>query len=441
MSVYSLASASNSLELIKFDDESSVEAAKGREFVESVISHSSNRSKNVPRKEYNKFRKIFWEEPIYNASILNPCRISYDQQFGEMKAHWSRAGKKFSMEPRISKHSLYEHPGGPDKPEEFPHVSEKAVPYWGHERQIDPLRVARFTARPMLRTVPRQKLTRIEETAHLGPGVYKLPDPWLESTKPVCGIVRPTSCFKSTSRKEGIIPDPKRTLSPPKSALRNLLQLPEGKPHRAEEPSTIIPLQTGLRMSTSINELYPSRATTSFVTHHSTTLPSPAQLGNNALSPSETPCVPNEAMLAGYYQLGTSETHSLSTLDGDQMLRTSPSHLIGFGFDAPNNHHSSVNTNLNMNTNPPSTTHSYNRSQGGLVSGGVGGTGVTPSKQGSPKRNVKGFSFLKGTLGASALEVVTGTTQADILYRRVQTKDGEHLIIPVSRICMYMYGV
>ena len=195
-----------------------------------------------------------------------------------------------------------------------------------------------------------------------------------------------------------------------------------------EEPSTIIPLQTGLRKSTSINELYPSRATTSFVSRHSTANQSPNQKNYKALSPSETPLVPNESLLSGFYQLGSSEINSLSTMDEDIMLKTSPSHLVGFGFDAPN----SFSTNINL-TNPPSTSLSNQR----------GNTTGTVAKQSSPKRNIKGFSFLKGALGASALEVVTGTTQADILYRRVQTKDGEHLIIPVSdvHVCCNEYVV
>ena len=36
---------------------------------------------------------------------------------------------------------------------------------------------------------------------NLGRGSYKLPDPWLDSLKPICGIIRPTSSFSRPSKK------------------------------------------------------------------------------------------------------------------------------------------------------------------------------------------------------------------------------------------------
>ncbi len=157
--VHSVVGSISNSENFKFEDGSSFDAERGRIFADSVMSGSFTTKKTVkPRKEYPEFRRMFWEEPIYNASIANPYRISYDQQFGEMQAHWSRAGKKFSDEPRIAKTDAFNRPGGPDKPEEFPKYSEKPLQYFGHVRQIDPLRVARETSKPIDRKVDFKKL-------------------------------------------------------------------------------------------------------------------------------------------------------------------------------------------------------------------------------------------------------------------------------------------
>ena len=409
--VQSVVSASGSTELIKFDDDSTVQAAKGREFVDSVIAHAGS-DKSVPRKEYQAFRKMYWEEPIYNAALFNPFKISYEQQFGEMAAHWSRSGKKFSDEPRISKGALFEAPGGPTRPEEFAHISEKPIPYWGHERAIDPFRVARFTARPLPKTVGRKKMTKIEETAHLGPGIYKLHDPWLDSQQRVCGRVQQTSSFKSQTQRCGILPAKSRVPEPRTPAVRNLFQRPASKPKRMEEESSIVTLETGTRKSTAVNELYPSREALSFAN-------SPSGLDSNALAggnaPDEIPS--EEQLLAGYLQYGSLD-------GGEQDPNMTKQNMVGFNFEVDNSY--------SRNSIPHSPEKGYHAPE--PVEDSMNVLSPVPARPASP-----GFKFLKGQLGPSALDVVTGTTQADISFRRVELSTGGPLIVPVSihpRHCM-----
>lgn len=47
---------------------------------------------------------------------------------------------------------------------------------------------------------------RLEETAHLGPGCYELPDLWVQNLKSVRGRLVPSSGFCSPQNKEVIRP-------------------------------------------------------------------------------------------------------------------------------------------------------------------------------------------------------------------------------------------
>lgn len=52
----------------------------------------------------------------------------------------------------------------------------------------------------------------------------------------------------------------------------------------------------------------------------------------------------------------------------------------------------------------------------------------------SIKSRMKGFSFGKGTFSTGAMDTVTGTTNADLLYRRVKMADGAPLIYATSKV-------
>ena len=84
---------------------------------------------------------------------------------------------------------------------EIPNFNEKEVKYF----EKPPRRV--INRRPSQTCLDRggQKLEFLEETddtSHLGPGYYKLSDPWMRNLVPVCGIVRPSSSFATSYRKD-----------------------------------------------------------------------------------------------------------------------------------------------------------------------------------------------------------------------------------------------
>ena len=75
------------------------------------------------------------------------------------------------------------------------------------------------------------------------------------------------------------------------STVRDLLQRPADKPPRVEPQSNIIAVPSGVR-STSVNELYPSRATTAFVGQTTPVLPYAAMQTSppsTATAPGDTP--------------------------------------------------------------------------------------------------------------------------------------------------------
>lgn len=422
---YTLSSISRKPENFVLEDDSTIEHSRGRDFVDSLVSNVSSEH-HVPKKEYAPFRKMFWENPLYNPPIGNPFKISYEQQFGEMAAHWSRAGKKFSDEPRLADHTHENE--GPTRPEEFPHFSEHPVTYWGHERVIDPFRVARYTAKPVTRHVARQKKSKIEETAHLGPGMYHLQDPWLDSKKKVCGIERPSSCFLS-HRKDELTQQQVVHPKPHTSKLRSLMQRPADRvsvPPDADA-SNIMPLATGARNSTSINEMYPARAAGSYTAGY------PAMSANSGMrkartaASSEVNAGGDHNLLSGYLQLSDSDVNSLTT-EGDQALTTNQLNsvtVVGFGFEQ----------NGTLTAASRSRPASPEMSVGNTMPARSTLSPMAQSRKSNiPKKKPSspGFSFQKGELGPNAIDVPNGSTDADKTYRRVAAEDGSYQIIPVS---------
>lgn len=425
MSIYSVSSASKMPENFLLEDDSTIEYSRGRDFVDSIVSNTSSEHK-ISKKEYPAFRKMFWENPLYNPPIANPFKISYEQQFGEMAAHWSRAGKKFSDEPRLQTHD--KDTVGPTKPEEFPHCSEKPVPYWGHERVIDPFRVARYTAKPVTRHVARQKKNKVEETAHLGPGMYKLQDPWLESKKKICGIDRPSSCFLS-HRKDELVPQPVARPAATPSKLRSLMQRPSDRVSVPpdSDASNIVPLSTGMRHATSINELFPARTANAYTNSKSGQLFS-ANSGmrrTGMASASETNIAGDSNLLSGYLQLTDSEVNSLTT-EGEVDIKEGQLDsvaVVGFGFERNGNVSAA-----SLRSRPPSP-----ELPAGTVLPARSALSPALPMRGSPKSSSQpGFSFQKGELGPNAIDVPNGSTDADKSFRRVAMEDGSHRIIPVS---------
>ena len=402
----------------QYDDGESINAERGRLFADSIMSASNSvdsvSSSTKPRKQYPKFRKMFWEEPIYNASIINPTRISYDQQFGEMEAHWSRAGKKFSSEPKMAGENYFE---GPTRPQEFKQFSEKPLQYWGHTREVDPFKTARAYCKPLDKPINFKKLTKIEETAHLGPGVYQLHDVWLDSKQLVCGALRPSSCFQS--KKVSSFGETERVDTAHTSTLRGLMQRPAAKPPRIEPNSNITHVPPGTK-STSINDLFPARDETAFI---DTTSGSPGRMqsfsqvpqvggnGQNGQNITNVASTPN--LLSGY--MGSDTAQSMQSPGDDKRS-------VGFGFE-DGGASRSMKRCATTGTMPPSRVRISTAQATGQKTPAL----VTyKGKAGTP-----GFKFLQGTVKDSMV-LVTGTTKSDISYRRVELNDGSHSIVSVS---------
>lgn len=401
MSVASVTSGVGGGENWHYDDGGSINAERGRLFAESIISASNSTDSGPtgkPRKQYPKFRKMFWEEPIYNASIVNPTRISYDQQFGEMEAHWNRAGKKFSDEPRLARENYFE---GPTRPDEFKKLSEKPEQYFGHTRQLDPFRTARAYCKPLHRPVNYKKLSKIEETAHLGPGVYQLHDVWLDSKRPVCGMVRPSSCFRS--KRVSSFEEKEHVSTAHPSSLRGLMQRPAYRRPRIEPNSNITHLPPGTR-STSVNELYPAKDEFAFI--DTTSSGSPNRMHMISQTNASTP-----NLLSGYVESDT----SLSMHGRGDEIKS-----VGFGFE-----HNSRHTIERCTT---TGTLPANRSRTSTVSSAHASPSMMTYKG---KTGTPGFKFLQGK-NQDSMVLVTGTTKSDISYRRVELPDGSHSIVSVS---------
>jgi hypothetical protein len=77
------------------------------------------------RKSASPFRKIFYEDPIYNPALNQSSVVSgYDASLIEAQSHWSSFGNQFSQEGRKFGNSK---DVGPKKPEEFPFVLGRPV--------------------------------------------------------------------------------------------------------------------------------------------------------------------------------------------------------------------------------------------------------------------------------------------------------------------------
>ena len=157
---------------------------------------------NVPRKkevkQYPAFRNTFFGDTRYTPALAytHLC-YEFDAQFGEMEKHWSRAGKKFSDEPARGK-PQYSAENGPKKPVEWLKYAEKETRVYGAKRRIMPFSTSKKYTAPLDRCTLPYKPTPDEAVSHLGPGAYKVPDPWRQRSGD--GNVAGTQAFLSRSR-------------------------------------------------------------------------------------------------------------------------------------------------------------------------------------------------------------------------------------------------
>lgn len=139
------------------------DAASLGEFFATAITDGTGVFNSSRTVKYDKFRKTFWEEPIYNPEI-NHGHLSdhvYEYLDKEQKKAWNHSGHKWSLSSDVRfRDNAYENPG-PQKPERFPQCFEMPSKYWGRERKINPYARAKVYTRPNDRCKPWAKLVRI----------------------------------------------------------------------------------------------------------------------------------------------------------------------------------------------------------------------------------------------------------------------------------------
>jgi len=184
-------------------DSSSVHSY-GNEFAKTinVIAHqpdpvpgSSSSLGKAPRTTYSypAFRKSIFEEPLIFPALRNGhIAMGHEYQHKEQERFWSRAGKKISEEPRFPKSYENMHPGGFERVKYIPKFSEKPIQYFAHERVKSPFKKAQKFTRPKDLCNYDVKPVKADEFVQ---GKYKVHDPWLDSMKKTCGVVRPTGQF------------------------------------------------------------------------------------------------------------------------------------------------------------------------------------------------------------------------------------------------------
>ena len=137
----------------------------GRQFAQAVIMVATGSSEEVlhKKKEYPPCKKIFWEEPRYNAALENPNgNYAFDAHMIEETKHWKKAGKKFVGGLRFPAPRNH---NGPLLPGEFPHIFEKPVIVFSRSGELRPFTRARKFNKPMDRSVSNpEKVTTVYDT-------------------------------------------------------------------------------------------------------------------------------------------------------------------------------------------------------------------------------------------------------------------------------------
>ena len=135
------------------------DAASLGEFFAKAIVDGSGQPDRPKKARYDRFRKIFWEDPLYNPEIkhghINHAFAYLDK---EQKEAWNKKGIKWSLSSDVRfRDNAYINPG-PQKPERFPQCFEKPERHWGRERKINPYSRAKVYTRPNDRCKPWVKL-------------------------------------------------------------------------------------------------------------------------------------------------------------------------------------------------------------------------------------------------------------------------------------------
>lgn len=334
----------------------------GNEFAQTMIAVNSGVDLSFlePKAEYQSFKKSIFDDAACIPALRNNHIPAYgiNAQIKESDRAWSRAGKKFSDEPRIGKTGR-ETPGGPDKREEFKYIFEKPVKVFGRKRIV-------AKTRKYERTLSRgaiipQKPSHDEEYAHLGPGTYTpYTDIWREHERLVCGMKQESPIFKSPGRQSAG------------------LGLGSGLENDSIVKKTI---KQNASLCRSLTSQERSAAT---FTHKPTNVKDISLLLLDEKNSKSAP------------------TTNMSSLD--------------IGWDC-----SFAEGSISTFTSPI-------RAQSASIASRSLKSAERLSN--AKKSRQPGFKFLAGKMGPSSIDKVTGTTNADLHYRRVISNDGELKIIP-----------
>ena len=334
----------------------------GTEFAQTMIAVNSGVDLGFleSKAEYKAFKKsIFDDTAVIPALHYNHLpAYGIDAQVKESERAWSRAGKKFSDEPRIGKTGR-ETPGGPDKRDEFKFVFEKPIKVFGRNRVIaKPRKYERSLSRGAI--IP-YKPSHDEEYAHLGPGTYTPhTDIWREHERLICGIKQGSPIFKSPGRYE----------------------LPSGLGLGSTLENDSIVKKKIKQQASICRPLTSQERSASTFTHTPTNI----------------------------------KTLSLVADEKSIVGKSAPMSSIDMGWDS-----SFAEGSISTFTSPVR-----------IQTASIASRSLKTAERlaVAKKSREPGFKFLAGKMGPSAIDKVTGTTNADLHYRRIISDNGELKIMP-----------
>ena len=403
------------------------------------MSQGLNAPTKEPLKDYPAFRKSIFEDTKYIPALANThlC-YEYDAQFKEMNKHWSRAGKKFSDEPRLGKPPFSAN-NGPKKPEEFPHFNEREVKVFGKERQILPFSTSKKYTAPHDRCTIPYKPTPDEAASHLGPGAYPVADPW--KARSGDGNIVGTVAFISEAKSRGdTLSDEynlfkeEPTMIPHKASARQAHQALTGSPTRAKTPQDFsravidralaeqaLPAGNRSAMSSSSSSRRPQ--TTSGVfrgTNYGPDLRSSvADQNTSSLSPPLQENAVSNAVSEVEHGLGTSSSRVTTNTANKRPPAGTRAQLKDLQVMTTSLHSDpsfyKYLTESRINNVKPGTSPIKYKGSRGILS------------------RMPGMSFGNGKLGKSAVDISTGSTGADKKFRRLQLPSGETLIYETNK--------
>lgn len=129
-------------------EEISEESVLGRQFAHAIVKVATGNGDELlkKKKEYPPCKKIFWEEPRFNAALENTnSNYAYDAHALEETKHWKKAGKKFVGGPRFAPPRNF---NGPLAPEEFEHCFERPTVVFERSVELHPFERAKRYTKP-----------------------------------------------------------------------------------------------------------------------------------------------------------------------------------------------------------------------------------------------------------------------------------------------------